>query len=61
MGESSDTPRGGQVSTGTLTGPLRHFAARLDELRSGDVPDMDQVGRILAGTSLTADAEFYGR
>jgi len=59
MGESSDTPRGGQVSTGTLTGPLRHFAARLDELRSGDVPDMDQVGRILA--ELAADAEFYGR
>jgi predicted metal-dependent enzyme (double-stranded beta helix superfamily) len=37
---------------------LRHFATQLDELRSGDVPDMGQVGRILA--ELAADAEFFG-
>ena len=35
------------MSTGALPGPLRHFAAELDELRSGGVPDMGQVGRLL--------------
>jgi hypothetical protein len=32
------------VSTSALLGPLRRFAVQLDELRSGDVPDMEQVG-----------------
>jgi predicted metal-dependent enzyme (double-stranded beta helix superfamily) len=41
-----------------LPGPLRHFQAGLDELRSGDVPDMDQVGRLLV--ELAADEEFFG-
>jgi hypothetical protein len=30
---------------------------QLDELRTGDVPDMDRVGRCLA--ELTADTEFF--
>jgi anti-sigma B factor antagonist len=47
---------GGQVSTAALPGPLRTFTAQLDELRSGDVPDMDRVGRHLA--ELAADTEF---
>jgi len=45
------------VSTAALPGPLRYFAAQLDELRSGDVPDMDRVGRHLA--ELAADTEFF--
>src|SRR5689334_17622720 len=45
------------MSTSALPGPLRRFATHLDELRSGDVPDMDQVGRILA--DLAADTEFF--
>ena len=36
-----------------LPGPLRHFAARLDELRSAGVPDMEQVGRVLAELAAT--------
>ena len=38
--------------------PLRHFAAQLDELGSGGLPDMSQVGRLLA--ELAADTEFFG-
>jgi hypothetical protein len=45
------------VSTAALPGPLRHFTAQLDELRSGPVPDMDRVGRHLA--ELAADTEFF--
>ena len=45
-----------KVSTGALPGPLRHFLAQLDELRSGDILDMDQVGRLLVG--LAADEEY---
>jgi hypothetical protein len=53
------TPRnGGQAGTGGLPRPLRHFADRLDELRSADVTDMDQVGRLLV--ELAADEEFFG-
>ena len=48
---------GGQVSTSELPGPLRHFATQLDELRSGNMPDMDRVGRLLA--ELAADTEFF--
>jgi hypothetical protein len=41
-----------------LPRPLRRFADRLDELRSAEVTDMDQVGRLLA--ELAADEEFFG-
>jgi hypothetical protein len=46
------------VSTGPFPSPLRHFLAQLDELRSGDIPDMDQVGRLLV--ELAADKEYFG-
>jgi len=46
------------VSTGAFPGPLRQFMAQLDELRSRDVLDMDQVGRLLVG--LAADEEYLG-
>ena len=46
------------MSTSNLAGPLRRFAGQLDELRSGDAADMDQVGQILV--ELAADAEFFG-
>jgi len=45
------------MSTAALTGPLRTFTAQLDELVSGDVPDMDRVERHLA--ELAADPEFF--
>jgi predicted metal-dependent enzyme (double-stranded beta helix superfamily) len=45
------------MSTGAYPAPLRHFLARLDELRSSEVPDMDQVGRLLV--ELAADEEFF--
>jgi hypothetical protein len=38
--------------------PLRHFLAQLDELRSGSIPDMVRVGRLL--TELAADEEYFG-
>jgi hypothetical protein len=40
-----------------LPGPLRHFSDRLDDLRSADVLDMNQVGRLLA--ELAADEELF--
>ena len=46
------------MSTDDYPGPLRHFLAQLDELRSADIPDMDQVGRILV--ELAADEEYLG-
>jgi hypothetical protein len=46
------------VSTGAFPGPLRHFLAQLDELRSADILDMDQVGRVLV--ELAADEEYLG-
>ena len=49
---------GGKMSTSSLPSPLRHFLAQLDELRSGDSLDMDQVGRLLVG--LAADEEYFG-
>ena len=49
---------GDQSGTGGVPGPLRRFADRLDEVRSADVLDMDQVGRVLA--ELAADDEFFG-
>jgi predicted metal-dependent enzyme (double-stranded beta helix superfamily) len=45
------------VSTGSLPGPLRHFLAQLDDLRSGEALDMDQVGRLLV--ELAADEEYF--
>jgi predicted metal-dependent enzyme (double-stranded beta helix superfamily) len=48
----------GQEGIGGLPGPLRHFVDRLDELRSAEVVDMDQVGRLLV--ELAADEEFSG-
>jgi hypothetical protein len=47
----------GQVSTGAWPSPLRRFVAGLDEQRSGGVPDMDQVGRLMV--NLAADEEFF--
>jgi hypothetical protein len=38
--------------------PLRRFADRLDEVRSADAVDMNQVGRLLV--ELAADEEFLG-
>ena len=39
-------------------GPLGHFLAELDDLRSADVLDMDLVGRLLV--ELAADEEYLG-
>jgi predicted metal-dependent enzyme (double-stranded beta helix superfamily) len=46
------------VDTSALPGPLRHFLAHLDELRSVGVPDMDKVGRLLV--ELAADEDYLG-
>jgi predicted metal-dependent enzyme (double-stranded beta helix superfamily) len=48
---------GGQLDSGALPGPLRHFAGRLGDLRSADAPDMDQVSRLLV--ELAADEELF--
>ena len=45
------------MSTAALPGPVRQFAAQLDELVSSDLPDMDQVGQLLV--ELAVDAEFF--
>jgi hypothetical protein len=49
---------GGQEDTSALPGPLRHFADRLEEVRSAKILDMDQVGRLLV--ELADDEEFFG-
>ena len=49
---------GGHAGTTPSPGPLRHFADRLDEVRSAEIPDLDQMGRILV--ELAADREFFG-
>ena len=49
---------GAQTDTGAWPEPLRRFADRLAEVRSADVVDMDQVGRLLV--ELAADQEFFG-
>jgi hypothetical protein len=46
----------GQPGTGSLPGPLRHFADRLAAVRSAEIFDMNQVGRVLV--ELAADEEF---
>ena len=45
------------MSTAALPQPLRSFTAQLDEVRPGEYPDMDRVGRFLV--ELAADAEFF--
>ena len=45
------------MSAGAHPAPLRHFMAQLDELGSSDVPDMDEVGRLLV--ELAADEEYF--
>jgi predicted metal-dependent enzyme (double-stranded beta helix superfamily) len=45
-------------ATRAFPGPLGHFMAQLDEVRAGDVLDMEQVGRILV--ELAADEDFFG-
>ena len=46
------------MSTAALAGPLRRFLEQLDGMRSAGIPDMDQVGRLLA--ELAADEAFFG-
>ena len=46
------------MNSDDLPGPLRHFLTRLDELRHGDIVDMDQVGRLLV--EFAADEEYLG-
>ena len=41
-----------------LPSPLRRFLAQLDELRSADILDIDQVGRVLV--ELAADEDYLG-
>ncbi len=53
-----DAGYGGQPARGASPGPLRRFAERLDEVRSAEVLDLNQVGRVLV--ELAADEEFFG-
>lgn len=46
------------MSTDAAPGPLRHFLAQLDELRTSDILDMGQVGRLLV--KLAAEEEYLG-
>ena len=46
------------MSSGALSSPIGHFMAQLDEVLSGDILDMEQVGRLLV--KLAADGEFFG-
>jgi hypothetical protein len=45
------------MSTGALSNPVRQLMAQLNELRSGDVADMGEVGRLLM--ELAADEEYF--
>jgi predicted metal-dependent enzyme (double-stranded beta helix superfamily) len=45
------------MGIGALPNPLGNFVARLDELRSADVLDLDAVGRLLV--DLAADDDFF--
>ena len=47
-----------ETGTSGLPGPLHRFADRLDEVRSADIFDMDQMERVLV--ELAADEEFFG-
>jgi predicted metal-dependent enzyme (double-stranded beta helix superfamily) len=46
-----------EAGHGGLPGPLRQFADRIAEVRSADIVDMEQVGRVLV--ELAADEEFF--
>ena len=56
-GPRNQAGHGDQPGTGGLPGPLRRFADRLEEVRSAETFDMDQVGRVLM--ELAADEEFF--
>jgi predicted metal-dependent enzyme (double-stranded beta helix superfamily) len=45
------------VSTAPRPAPLRRFLEQLDGIRTADVPDLEEVGRLLA--ELAADEEFF--
>jgi hypothetical protein len=45
------------MSTSAYPSPLRRFVAQLDELRSGGIPNMAKVGRLLV--ELAADKEYF--
>ena len=45
------------MSTGAVPGPVRRFLAALDDGRSGEATDVEQVGRLLV--QLAADEEFF--
>ena len=45
------------MSPAAPAAPLRHFLAQLDELKTGDAIDMDEVGRVLV--ELAADEEYF--
>ena len=45
------------MSTAPWPSPLRRFLEQLDALRSADVPDLEEVGRILV--ELAGDDEFF--
>jgi predicted metal-dependent enzyme (double-stranded beta helix superfamily) len=47
------------MSTDASPDPVRHLMARLNELRPGGVPEMDEVGRLLV--ELAADEEYFAR
>ena len=57
MPSQDSVRRIGADAGGALPGPLRRFVDQLDELRSANVLDMDQVGRLLV--ELAADEEFF--
>ena len=45
------------MSTDAVSSPVGRFLAQLDDLRSGDVLDMDDVGRLLV--ELAADEDYF--
>ena len=45
------------MSAATPADRLRHFLAELDELRSGDLPDMGKIGQVLV--DLAADEDYF--
>jgi hypothetical protein len=47
------------MGTDASPDPVRHLMARLNELRPGGVPEMDEVGRLLV--ELAADEEYFAR
>jgi len=45
------------VNTAPWPSPIRRFLEQLDGLRSADVPDMEEVGRLLV--ELASDEDFF--